>query len=220
MRGIMIAGMLVVVVGRFVDSLAYTRAKFLTIANFSKFIPSSVGGAVVLYYSQSNGGKISGQVFNLAITDFAITNSTLNFYRVEGPYNPEIIANELAIETYPSLAYYPENSSDVESLYVGTWGINDIVEWMQNLPAESHKISKESAKEECRCGSVTDKYNELGKEVKAQRMELKELLQAMKNQQTSEHNWIIETISLACGIAIGYFIYTFIQHKRLSQKHK
>ena len=209
-----ITSVLTVVLGKFIDSLSYSRAKFLTTDNFSTFIPSRNKGAIILYYSQSAGGVMSGLAYDMAISNFIETNSTLNFYRVEGPYSPEIIANEVDIEKYPSLAFYQQNSAEVTSLYPGTWGVLNIVGWLNDLPAKSYIFGKERTR--CKCGSVIDAYNSLGDEIQMLNEKLKDIL----NVNINEHNWVIEILSLLFGICVGYSIYILIRRKQLNQKIK
>ena len=192
---------------KFMDELSYTYPLFLETANYSNHIPNSKA-AVILYYIQNQKGKTDVQLLNVALENVLSKNDNLAFYRVEGPYSPELIAEAAKIQSFPALAYYPANSKDIADVYSGDWRTTPITQWLNNLTTTDY--TKKQQQQLCRCGNIFDKYDELSHKVKEQNEILKNMDTVLQNKSSSR-NWTSEIFTLIIGIVIGFLAHIVLK---------
>jgi len=207
--------------GKFIDELSYTIPKFVSTKNYSDFIPNPYP-SVIFYYIQNPKIRMDAQILNMAIENYQNSNKTnINFYRIEGPYNPEIILQNSLVTEYPSLVYYPPFSTEISEFFTEDWKTSHISKWLNNLPNSNKTL--ETSKENIICKNLISRYNNLSNQIQTQSKILSEIsvnLNSSQNISYSHNSNFVSIISLFIGISIGFIVFTLINYQNSSKFNK
>lgn len=115
---------------KYTDILQRNSFVSLFESNYTNFIPCKKP-TFILFYTNHHFMRNKANLIEKVLSELnQINEYAYNFYKINGPYNFEIITKFIELEEYPTLAYFHPGEIKITDIYKGKWTLENLRNWI------------------------------------------------------------------------------------------